>query len=382
MKVICDRAALVDSLGLVGGVVVARTPKPVLKCVKLAADESGLTLTATDLEVAVRLTSPRIEVHEPGEALVPCDKLTQIVRESVDATLTLETDGEVAHIRGEDSHFQLHGFSPAEFPAVPEFKGEPDFEIPAGDLIMLVNQTAFATARENSRYAINGVLMERDGQKLSIVATDGRRLALAKGACKVRAEAEPDAQARAKEGQSGDVASAIVPTKALSLLQRLLTDGEDNVRVKVADNQILFETDTALLTSTLVEGNFPPYKDVIPRDSDRKAVIATDPFASAVRRAALLTNDESKGVKLSFDQSSLTLSSRAPEMGEAEVRIPVEKFDGEAIDIGFNPQFVLDALKVADTDQVTLEFKAPSKPGVLRTGPHFLYVLMPVNLQS
>ena len=365
MKVISDRGALVELLNLVGGVIVARTPKPVLTCVKLTAAESSLTVSATDLEVSVRVHTARVEVQKAGEATIPADKLSQIVRESVDPTLTLTVTQDVAEIRGQDSRFKLNGYPSSEFPPVPDFTGEPDFQVSAGDLHRLISQTIFATARENSRYAINGVLLEREGNKLSVVATDGRRLAMAKGSCKAA---------------KGDNRSAIVPTKALNMILRLFTDPEKSVKVRVADNQILFATDDAVLASNLVEGNFPPYKDVIPRDGDKKATIGTDLLASATRRAALLTNEESKGVRLAFKAEGLTLSSQAPEMGEAEINVALAGYTGDPIEIGFNPQFILDALKVADAEQVTFEFKAPNKPGVIRTGSDFLYVIMPVNL--
>ncbi len=369
MKVICDRGALVDSLALVGRVVVARTPKPVLTCVKLSADaDSGLTLEATDTEVSVRLASPRVEVGEPGEALIPADKLNAIVRESIDATITLSAQGDVAEVTGSDSKFKIYGHPPADYPAKVDFPGDPDFTINAGDLHRLVAQTLFATARENSRYAINGVLFERTGNKLAVVATDGHRLALANGKCKA---ASDDKTAK----------SAIVPSKALQLLLQLFDDAEQNVAVKLADNQILFKTDDAVMASNLVEGNFPPYSDVIPKDGDKKATLETDGFISAVRRAALLTNEESKGVRMAFSADGLTLSSRAPEMGEAEINVPVPEYNGDDLEIGFNPAYLLDALKVVDDHQVHLEFKAPNKPGILRTGPNFLYVVMPVNLQ-
>jgi DNA polymerase III subunit beta len=388
MKVICDRGALVEALNLVGAAVVSRTPKPVLTCVKLSATEGSLVLAATDLEVAVRTTTVRVEVQEAGEALIPAEKFGQIVRESVDPTLTLETDEDSTHIRGQDAHFKIMGYPVGDFPPLPEFTGAADFELPAEELGTLVHQTIYATARENSRYAINGVLLEREGNKLSVVATDGHRLALAKGECQAGIG-----------GGDNPRTSAIVPTKALTMLLRLLSDAGGSaapadakagkggpksggtVKVKIADNQILFATETALLASNLVEGNFPPYKDVIPRDGDKKATMQVATFVSGVRRAALLTNEESKGIRLSFTKSGLTLSSRAAEMGEAEVKVDLPAYDGEAIDIGFNPQYVLDALKVMSTEQVTLDMRAPNKPGVLRTGPNFLYVIMPVNLQ-
>jgi DNA polymerase-3 subunit beta len=365
MKVICDRGALVEALNLAGGVVVARTPKPVLRCVKLTAADGSLALAATDLEVAVHLTVDQVDVTEEGQALVPADKLVAIVRESADTTLTIETDAEAAHIRGADSHFKVFGYPVDEFPPIDTFTGEADFEINAGLLDDLINKTLFATARENSRYAINGVLVEREGKKLTMVATDGRRLALARGSVSQAAD---------------QTTNAIIPTKALSLLARLFDDPAEGVKVRIADNQAMFASDRATLTTNLVEGNFPPFKDVIPRDLDCKAVFATDALASGVRRAALLTNEESKGVAMAFDSENLKLSSRAPEMGEAEVNVPIEDYSGNPVKIGFNPVFVTDVLKVVDADQVTIELKAPNKPGMLKAGSDFLYVVMPVSL--
>ncbi|MCX5661778.1 MAG: DNA polymerase III subunit beta [Planctomycetota bacterium] len=368
MKVICDRGALVEALNLISGVVVARTPKPVLACVKLVAADGTLSISATDLEVSVRISTARVEVQTPGSALILADKLSQIVRESVDPTLTLTVEQDVAEIRGQDSRYKVFGYPVADYPPVPEFTGEPHFLATAGDLHKLISQTIFATARENSRYAINGVLLERQGNKLSVVATDGRRLAMAKGTCK------------AVKGDDALIA-AIVPTKALNMILRVFSTPEQEVKVRLADNQIIFATDDAVLSSNLVEGSFPPYKDVIPRDGDKKATIAKDVLASAVRRAALLTNEESKGVRLAFSPQGVTLTSRAPEMGEAEVTAPLVSYVGEPIEIGFNPAFILDAMKVVDTEQVTIELKAANKPSVIRTGPDFLYVVMPVNLQ-
>ena len=366
MKVICDRGALLDALNLAGGVVLARTPKPTLKCVHLVAEEDKLVLAATDAEVSIRLATPRVEVQEPGEALVPNDKLASIVRESIDPTVTIQTDGDVTEIHGQDSRFKVFGQPVGDFPKLPDFEGDADFECDAAELHKLIALTLFATARENSRYAINGVLLERQGNKLVLVATDGHRLAQARGSCR----------------KAGDeTRSCIVPTKALTLLQKLFDDAEQAVRVQFRENQVLFATDEATLATNLVEGTFPPYKDVIPKDGDKKAIVSTDMLVSGVRRAALLTNEESKGVRMAFADGSLTMTSRAPEMGEAEVRVDLPEFNGDPIEIGFNPSYLLDALKVVGENQVTIEMKAANKPGVLKTGPDFLYVVMPVNLQ-
>jgi len=370
MKVICDRAALADAVNVVGSVVAARSPSPVLLCVKLKAAGGQLMLSATDLEVAMRLGVDQVDVQAEGEALLPADKLAQIVRASDDPTLTLETDDHAVHIRGADSHFKVFGYDPSEAPAIREFEGmKVSAEIDGGILQTLIARTLFAAAAEHSRYAINGVLFDRDGRKLQLVATDGRRLAVAKGTC-----------------HTGDGKSrTIVPVKALSLLGKLINDPETPVRIALDESQILFQVgqgpDSALLTSNLVEGAFPPFEDVIPKDQDKRVTFEAGALSSAIRRAALLTNEESKGVRLSFHEDKLTLTSRAPEMGEAEIQLDLRDYSGEPVDIGFNPGFITDALKVVGTADVIIELKAPNKPGVIKTGQDFTYVIMPVNLQ-
>jgi DNA polymerase-3 subunit beta len=376
MKVICDRAALVEAVNTAGGIVAARTPTPVLKCLKLTAsnaEPAGLLLTATDLEVGLRLGVEQVEVVEEGEAAIPADKLSQIARACDDPTLTLETDDHTVHIRGADSHFKVFGFDPAEFPPVRDFSdAEVDCEIEAGTLHHLITRTLFAAAVEHSRYAINGVLFERDGNKLRLVATDGRRLAMATG------------ESKSGEGQR----SCIVPTKALKLVAKLLDDPAASIRLAIDEHQILMAFgdadapgETAVLSSSLVEGAFPPFEDVVPKDQDKKVSFNAGILFSAIRRAALLTNEESKGVRLSFADDKLTLTSRAPEMGEATVEVKLEDYTGEPLEIGFNPNFITDALNVVDTDKVQIELKSPTKPGVLKTGNDFTYVIMPVNLQ-
>src|SRR5687767_2602172 len=367
MKVICNRGALLDGLLMAGNVVASRTPKPVLQCVKLTAEENTLTIAATDLEVAIRYSDNQVQIERAGEALVPADKLRDIVRESVDDTLSIEVANDNATIKGQDSKFTIYTQNPKEFPPVPDFSGEADFEIPGGHLKQLIGQTLFAAAKESTRYAFNGVLVSAKGKKISLVSTDGRRLAMAKG--------DLTSDKLPKDG-----AKAIVPAKALQLVDKLIDDPEESVGVQLRENQVIFHTADATLTSNLVEGQFPPYEDVIPKDTDKQMTAATADFLSAVRRAALLTTEESKGVRLAFGKSGLKLTSRSPEAGEAEVNFPC-KFEGSDMEIGFNPQFLTEALRVVDTDEISLELTAPNRPGLLKGGPNFLYVIMPVNLQ-
>jgi DNA polymerase-3 subunit beta len=392
MKVVCDRASLLEAINLISGVVATRTPRPQLTCVKLAAAKKGkggiLTLAATDAEISLRLQVDQVDVESPGEALIPADKLRQIVSaEDNEPTLTLEADGDTVDIRGEDAHFKVYGYPPDDFPAIPEFKAavagsaglapaKAVFSHPADSFADLITRSIFATARENTRYAINGVLLNREGKKLEMVATDGRRLALCRAAL------------TQKEGPS---VKCIVPTKALNQLQKLLGGAEGNVDVAITDNQIFFNIGgsgdnadgRAVLSSNLVEGAFPPYEDVIPKDHDKTVRFDRDVLYSAVRRAALLTNEESRGVRMTFTASDkrLDLSSRAPEMGEANIQVDLVEYKGEDIQIGFNPGFITDALKVITEPDVIMELKKENKPGLIRSGSDFLYVVMPVNLQ-
>lgn len=368
MKVICNRGALLEALSITGNAVAARTPKPVLLCVKVTAGDDRLTVAATDLEVAIRYSDSQVQIEQTGEALLPADKFTAIVRESIDDTLAIELIAEQAHIKGQDSHFKIFTQPASEFPPVPDFEGEPDFELSFGHLKQLIGQTLFAAAKESTRYAFNGVLVTAKGKKITLVATDGRRLAMATGEISRTGK-------MSKEG-----IKAIIPAKAMQLVEKLATDPEEAVGIQLRENQVIFHTAAATLTSNLVEGQFPPYEDVIPKDTDKKMTAATPDLMSAVRRASLLTTEESKGVRMHFSKKGLVLTSRSPESGEATVNFPC-KFEGPEVEIGFNPQFMVDALKVMDSDEITMELSAPNRPGLLKSGTNFQYVIMPVNLQ-
>jgi len=367
MKVIAQTAALQEAMGLVGSIVATRTPKPVLQCIKLAAaaDKPCLTLLATDLEVGCRYYITAVQVEQDGECLVQAERFGGIVREAAaDESLTIETEKETCHIRGAGSHFKIFGYDPAEYPAVSDFDGKADLQVSASTLSGMINKTLFATAKVHSHYAMSGVLMETSGKRIHLVATDGHRLAQAKGTLSKTA--------------AKDV-SAIVPTKLMSLIQRVAGTSDEAVEIRLQDNQILVRTARAVLSSTLVQGNFPKYADVIPRECSRKAALNRTMFEHRIRQAALLTNEQSRGVRMSFKGDQATLTSRAPETGEAEATCPV-KFEGEPLDIAFNPTFLIDAIRVAETDEINLEMNEANKPAVVKAGNDFLYVLMPIDL--
>lgn len=367
MRLRFNRQEAADALAATCTVAAARTPKEILKCVRVEVLPDAMLFSSTDLEVGLRVAVTQVEVDEPGDTLVMADTFSRIVRECSDEIMTAETIGGTLHVRGAGSHFQIVTQAPADFPPVPGLEGEADFTIENATLRRMIEWTAFAAARESTRYAINGVLWEPTAKDLVLAATDGRRLSVAKS--------------KLHGSNTKSPPRAIVPTKAMSLFNRLSGDPEAVVAIKITSNQIVLRLGRAVVSSSLVEGHFPKYQDVIPQDCDRVTELNVAEFLSALKRAALLTNEESKGVRLAFTEGTLTLSSRAPEQGEATISMPVP-FKGEPVDIGFNPIFLTDALRVAHTETLTFAIKEANRPGLIRLGDGFTHVVMPVNLTS
>jgi DNA polymerase-3 subunit beta len=368
MKVSVNRSALAEALGLIGSVVPTRTPKPILKCVRIAAAGKEMRIQATNLELGLDYVVSQVEIGTEGEAVVEAERLAAIVRESTEDVLVLESKDTTCEIRGRDSHFKVYGQDPKQYPKVPSFgDGKPDLSISLEQLQLGIEQCLFATAKESSRYAINGVLWEVKGKKLLLVATDGRRLAR----CRVDLQQAPTGDGAEKK--------IIVPARTMGLLQKIGPREKESVAVKLVDNQVLLSCANVVISSNLVEGNFPKYEDIIPADYDKKITLSTEGALSGVRRAALLTSEDSKGIKLAVSGDAIVFSGSSPEAGAAEVSMPVE-YKGEPIEIGFNPQFLSDALRVIRTPDFELELGQPDRPGVLKSGGDFLYVLMPINL--
>ena len=226
MKAEFNRAALAEALGLVTTVVPARTPKPILRSVHLSAADGAVRVCATDLEVGITYLISEVSVGEPGDIVVPADRLTAVVRESTDEVLAFEAAEGKCEIRGADSHFTILGQDAGQYPTVPQFDGEGELEISLDNLQGAIKQCLFATAKESTRYALNGVLWEVKGKKLTLVATDGRRLARVR----LSLAAEP----------TGKLAGSklIIPAKTMALLDRLGNSQKDKVAVKQVDNQV------------------------------------------------------------------------------------------------------------------------------------------------
>ncbi len=367
MKINFNRAALSEALTLLTSVVPSRTPKPILRCVLITAGDKDVRIRATDLEVGINCLVPEVQIEESGEVVVPADKLASVVRESSDEVLAFEAKEGTCKITGSDSHFTIYGQDASQYPKVPDFDGEPDIEIGLQNLQTVIEHCLFATAKESTRYALNGVLWEVKGKKMSMVATDGRRLAKSR----VNLAAAPSKKMEA--------AKIIVPSKTLSLLGKIGGTDKDIVAVRLVDNLVLLSCANVIISSNLVEGTFPKYEDIIPADYDKKLTLPTEAVLSAVRRSALLTSEESRGVRLSIKKGSLVFSCRAPETGDAQVEMTIN-YKGEPIEIGFNPQFIMDALRVMPEQEFDLELGQPDRPGLIKCGKDFLYVLMPINL--
>lgn len=367
MKAEFNRAALAEALSLVSSVVPARTPKPILRCVHLSADKNDARITATDLEMSVSCLVSEISVQKAGQIVIPADRFSAVVRESTDDVLVIEAEEGKCMIKGSDSHFTIYGQEADQYPSVPSFDGKSDLEISVEALQGAIRQCLFATAKESTRYALNGVLWEIKGKKLSLVATDGRRLA------RVRVNASTAASEKIA------AAKLIVPAKTMSLLEKIAGGEKEVAAVKLVDNQMLINCANVVVSSNLVEGNFPKYEDIIPTDYDKKLVLPTAATTSAVRRAALLTSEESRSIRLSISKDKIIFSGRAPEAGDAEVEMRIE-YKGEPIEVGFNPVFITDVLRVMEANEFELELGAPDRPGLLKCGANFLYVLMPINL--
>jgi len=367
MKALCDRATLNEAFQIAQSVVNPRSPKPALQCVKIEASKKEMRLLATDLEVGIRVVlSEGMDIEQGGDILLPADRVGAILKELACDKVSLASEERTTRLETDDSKFRIMGDDPADFPTVPVFGKDGGTVIDARKLVNMIHRTVFATAREAARYALNGVLCEIDGKEIRLVATDGHRLAVARGQC--------------KGGKSAGKVSAIVPTKAVHLIERSIGDAE-TVEIQLGDKELLARAGNVVVYSRLVDGHFPKYGDVVPKDSDKKVTLATADFLSAVRRAALLTNEESRGVKMVFGKTGAVLSSRAPEMGEAEVRVKAAMVgDEDEVAVAFNPYFFIDVLKVIESDEFTLQLKSANKPGLIREGNHYEHVIMPVNI--
>lgn len=370
MKATCSREDLLAGFQMVSGVVPSRSPKPILLNVKLCVGTDKTYLLATDLEVGIRYIVPGVTVEQEGEAILPMARVNSILRESSDPEIHLETDESGTRIWGSRSRFQLPGEAPEEFPEVADFAEQAYHEIGATLLRTMIRRTIFAADVESMRYALNGLLLETEGNQLSLVGTDGRRLAVVRGS------------ATAKGGHSTSDINPVIPTKAMNLIDRNLQGQEDQVAIAVHPNKVLVRTPHAIISSRLVEGRFPRYQEVFPKRYDIRVTLNVADFLQTVRQAAIVTSEESRGVNLTLSDGKLILAAQAAEIGESEVELPVS-FDGSEVKITFDPRYLIDMLRILNEQStVTLDLIDADSAAVFRTDDGYSYVVMPLTKEK
>lgn len=369
MKALCNREGLLAAFGMVGGVVPARSPKPILQNVKLVADpDEGSVLMGTDLEVGIRHRVLGMKVDQPGSVILPTQRMNSILRTSHDAELAIEGDGEQLVVRGLHAEFKLPGEDAGLFPEVPDFAATSYHVVAAADLRRLIRRTIFATDVESTRYALGGVLVELTDEAITMVGTDGRRLA------------KMSAVAEAENGATPPTGSPVIPVKALKLIERNLDDDDPPVHIAIqSSTAVLVRTERAVIYSRLVEGRFPRYQDVFPANVEVRIPLEAGPLRLAVEQASIVTSEESRGVDFRFGDGVLKLASQAADVGSSHVDLPIA-YDGKAVDITFDPRYLSDALKTLDDNAaITAELIDSKNAAVFKTDDRYTYVVMPLT---
>lgn len=368
MKVLCNREALRQGLAVANTVIPAKTPKPILSNVCLVATEDALELVGTDLDVSLRYRIEDAKITEPGTVVVSARTAHDFVRDLAGETVELETDenGLVIHSGGDRT--QLVGADPDEFPVVAHFPEHGTTTVQGGTFTTLVGRTVFSAAREQGRYAMHGVLVEIEDGKLRMVATDGRRLALA------ATSIESTAKLATKR-------PVIVPTKGMQLFCRAITDPLEPVRIAFEDNQIGIKTRNAEVFARLLEGEFPRYAAVIPQDVTNIVEADAGLLERKLRLVANATGDDTRAVKLTFKKGQMDLSAQAAGKGAATAQLEVD-YKGKNAEVTFNADFVVDGLKSCESGVVRLEFGEKNAPGKFVLGEDYIYVVMPITIDA
>ncbi len=357
------KEAILDGLQRVQNVVSTRTTLPILSNVLVQASTGSLSLTTTDLDVGVRC-KVEAEVSKAGSTTLPARKLFSILKEVPAAEIEVDVDDRnAASISCGSSFYKIMGLPEEEFPRFPESGAGKALKIEQAVLREMLKKTAYAVSNDETRYVLNGVFMGFKGDKLTVVATDGRRLALIEHDIEVPKGAE---------------AELILPTKAVAELERLLTDKGD-VKLSIGENQIIFELDGTTLVSKLIEGTYPNFRQVIPTETKERVPLERELLLAALRRASILASEKSQSVKLNFAKNTLTITATTPEVGEAKETLSIN-YKGKEITIAFNPQYMMDPLRNLDADEVFVELTDELSPGVIKVNAPFLYVLMPMRL--
>ena len=349
-------------------VVSARTTLPVLGNILLKADNDALALSATDLDLSIACSIPA-QVAKPGSTTVPARMLAEIVRELTDESVNISVTNHRMEIKAGRGVYKLSGMSPEEFPRLPALPDTTPITIPADQLRMVVQKTAYAASTDDTRPALNGILWHSNGEGVYVVATDGHRLA------RVMLPANY---------LSGINRELIIPPKALGLVLKVVGESESDVRIQLGEKTVVFSIDNTVITSRLIEGPYPKYQQVIPKDNDKRLRADKERLTAALRRMAVMASDQTHRVRLSMKDDALKLFVSTPDVGEGSEEMMVS-YEGEPIDIGFNANYLLEVLKYLPTDEVRLTFKAPERAATIEPvgwddPASYLTLVMPLRL--
>ena len=368
MNLTISKEQIINGLQAVQNVVSTRTTLPILSNVLLRGEGDRLALTATDLDVTIS-SAVEAKIKKPGASTVPVKKLFGIVRELGNLEIDLEVDDKnMCIIRSGSSFYKINGLSADEFPPFPKFKEEKKVVLPQETVKGMMKKTSFAISTDESRYVLNGIFFSMRDHKMTMVATDGRRLALV------------DEEVDVSEQSQGEF---IVPAKAVNELNRLLQD-KGELELRYAENQASFTLKDdkgagVLIITKLIEGNYPNYRQVIPNETKERIALVREEFLHALRRAEIMTSEKSNSVKLNFGKNKLEITANSPEVGEAKESLAIN-YKGPEMAVAFNPKYMIDPLNALPNDEVFLELIDELSPGVLKINGPFLYVVMPMRL--
>lgn len=363
MKLKLAKSALLDGLQKVQNIVGMRSTLPILANVLITTDKNKVCLTTTDLDVTIRC-QVEAEIIKEGKSTLPVKRLSSIIRELPDSTIDLEIDEkDLAKIECNASVFKIYGIPENDFPPVPTPENKYFYTLDQGVFKEMMRKTAYAASTDETRYVLNGILLSFREGKLTVVATDGRRLALVEHEIEIPAEAEKD---------------FILPSKAVNELMHTLED-DGTLKIYASENQAIFEFNEVMIASKLIDGTYPNYKQVIPVQCEERIAIERESLLIALRRASILAADKSSATKLGFTKNKLTILTNTPDVGEAKDTIPI-KYTGKDISVAFNPDFMMDPLRNLANDEIFLEITDELSPGVIKCDIPFLYVLMPMRI--
>ncbi len=368
MNLTLAKDRLLNGLQAVQNVVSTRTTLPILSNVLMRAEGDRLELTATDLDVSVSC-SVEAKVTQGGASTVPVKKLFGITRELGATELDLSIDEKnVCSISAGPSFYKINGLSADEFPPFPTFKDEKKVILPQATVRGMLKKTSFAMSADESRYVLNGIFLSLKDHKLTMVATDGRRLAL------VEEEADVSDQS------AGEF---IIPAKAVNELNRLLQETGD-VEIKFTENQASFalkddKGGSVLIITKLIEGTYPNYRQVIPGETKERVPFSREELLHALKRAEIMTSEKANSVKFAFGKNTLSITANSPDIGEARESLAIN-YKGKEFAVAFNPKYMIDPLAALTDDEVYLELIDELSPGVLKIKGPFLYVVMPMRL--